>query len=220
MKKYLVLILLLSIVFLFSCKRADIKYWENGEKKSELNYKGDKLNGPSTWWYENGTKQMESNYKNNILNGKSIRWNYKGIMEREDNYVDNKLSGKSITWNKDGIIISEENYLNDTLDGEYKEWHINGQVKLSAFYNKGKYHKKWLYWNELGMKIGEADFDNGKGKMQSWDLKGNLLREINYKDNLKDGKEIWYDKEGKIEKILIFEKGQLLKEIITELENK
>ena len=38
-------------------------YHENGQKKSEGNYKDDKHDGKWTWWHENGQIEAERNYK-------------------------------------------------------------------------------------------------------------------------------------------------------------
>lgn len=208
-------IVLLTLNFT-SCTKTKKSFWENGEKKSELCYKGDKLHGTSKWYFENGSLQMESNYENNKLQGKSQRWYFDGQLEREDFYSNNHLNGKSTKWNEKGIKIREENYLNDTLDGEYREYHINGQEKVIGFYNKGLYQNTWTYWNARGLKIGEGKFENGNGILTSWFPNGKVSREINFKNNEKDGVALWYNKNGELVKKYFYSLGELLNVIIVD----
>jgi antitoxin component YwqK of YwqJK toxin-antitoxin module len=53
-------------------EEVEVKYWDNGNKKSETHYKDGKLDGIWTWWYEDGTKEYEQHYKD----GKPYSSNY------------------------------------------------------------------------------------------------------------------------------------------------
>ena len=53
-------------------------WYENGQKKSEGNFKDGKRHGLSTQWYENGQKQMEGNWKDGNMHGLWISWNEDG----------------------------------------------------------------------------------------------------------------------------------------------
>ena len=46
-----------------------MKYYGDGQKKLEENYKGGKLEGFSTGWFENGQKHWEGNYKDGKKDG-------------------------------------------------------------------------------------------------------------------------------------------------------
>jgi len=41
-----------------------VTYYDNGQKKSEMNYKDGKSDGLLTVWTENGQKMVEVNFKN------------------------------------------------------------------------------------------------------------------------------------------------------------
>ena len=41
-------------------------YYENGQIKTEQNYKDDKKDGKWTWWYENGQIKSERYYKDDV----------------------------------------------------------------------------------------------------------------------------------------------------------
>jgi antitoxin component YwqK of YwqJK toxin-antitoxin module len=52
---------------LFNFRRWLFRWYENGQKESERNYKDGKQEGLVTLWYENGKKLGKDNYKNGIL---------------------------------------------------------------------------------------------------------------------------------------------------------
>ena len=63
MKKKL-LILLFSILISFnSYGETKTDYYENGQIRTEANYKDGKVDGKWTWWHANNQKSEERNYK-------------------------------------------------------------------------------------------------------------------------------------------------------------
>jgi len=71
-------------------------YYPSGEKKAEVNYKGDMntLDGTFTVWYKNGQKRMEDNYRDNKADGKWTSWNENGQIMLERNFKDGEcISG-------------------------------------------------------------------------------------------------------------------------------
>jgi len=99
------------------------------------------------------------------------------------------------TWkeySENGILEKEYTYRNDYLSGPYKEYHSNGVVKL-----EGKYKVLVLE--------GEEDivrFDMLKRKK--------ITTKEKLKSSVKDGKWIYRSTQGDIEKIEIFENGDLV----------
>ena len=86
------LIGLFVAMFLVGCVRERITdYYDNGQKKYERTWKGQKLDGPVTWWYENGQKRQQINYKDDKKDGPFILWNEKGKEIRRENYKDGEI---------------------------------------------------------------------------------------------------------------------------------
>ena len=85
-------------------------WFENGQIKSEKNYKNGKRDGKYTTWFENGHKAYEANYKNGKRDGKKTVWFENGQIWTEENYKDDKLDGKVTNWNENGQILLELNY--------------------------------------------------------------------------------------------------------------
>ena len=78
--------------------------YENGQIKSEGNYKDGKPDGKVTGWFENGQIQTVLNLKDGKLNGKVIDWYENGQIEAEGNYKDGKPDGKATYWHENGKI--------------------------------------------------------------------------------------------------------------------
>lgn len=201
------------LVVLASCSRSRTKrdYWDNGHLQSEMTYKKGKLEGKATWYYDNGNKEQEVFYHENVLNGTLKRWYKNGNLETESEYENGKLNGKAISYDNQGNKVMEETYVNDTLEGPYFLYYPNGTVKVEGHYAKGFFTGRWVYYNMSGHVIGTGNFEHGTGIQKSWWPNGKPQRVIHYKDNLKHGEERWYDENGKLERVLVFENGVLVK---------
>ncbi len=194
------------------CRRSEITYWENGLKKSELSFRGKNYEGVSTWWYTNGNKQMEASYHHDLLEGKSTRWYYNGNYESIAYYSGGLKNGRSTSFTESGEKVAEENYRNDTLHGPYISWFPGGGIRIQGWFDHGMYDSTWTYFNEAGKRIGEGRFDRGNGLQTGFYPSGGLMREIPYLSNRKHGEERWYDEQGRLERVLIFEDDRLISE--------
>ena len=56
-----------------------------------------------------------------------------------------------------------------------------------------------------------ATYENGTGLQKGFSPDGTLITEINYRDNVKDGDEIQYNRDGSVDKILVWESGEFVK---------
>ena len=55
------------------------KFYENGQKEVETNFRDGKREGLETQWHENGQKGIEKNYKDGkLVEGSAKYWNSKG----------------------------------------------------------------------------------------------------------------------------------------------
>ena len=68
--------------------------YENGQIKSEGNYKDGKPDGKVIDWYENGQIEAEENYKDGKLDGKATYWHENGKIKGKVTFKDGKcISG-------------------------------------------------------------------------------------------------------------------------------
>jgi antitoxin component YwqK of YwqJK toxin-antitoxin module len=60
--------------------------------------------GPETFWHENGQKKSEGNYKDGVIHGPAIGWHKNGQKAYEANYIKGKENGLSTEWYENGQI--------------------------------------------------------------------------------------------------------------------
>jgi hypothetical protein len=77
------------------------EFHDNGQKKSEDNFKDGKPHGIVFSWYENGQKQSEVNLKDGKPDGLSVGWHENGQNFSEINYKDGTLISSKF-WNSKG----------------------------------------------------------------------------------------------------------------------
>jgi len=98
--------------------RVDTKWYSNGQKKSEYNYKvgfcifftpflkisfNVKEEGLETDWYKNGQKREETTYQDGKANGLNTGWYENGQKEWEVTWKDGKEISEQ-EWNDDGSL--------------------------------------------------------------------------------------------------------------------
>jgi len=104
-----------------------IKYYENGQKRYETNYKDGKIDGQTIMWYENGQKYYEHNYKDGKVDGLKVEWYEDGQKKREISVKDGKYNGPFTEWYKNGKKESEIIYKDfKKVSGKY--WNEDGSV--------------------------------------------------------------------------------------------
>lgn len=187
MRKWM--LLLLAMVMLAACGDGVEKaYWTDGKLKSELRYENGKLNGECLWYAQSGELMKKAHYKDDVL------------------------EGQCVNWHPNGKMASEEYYVNGKLDGEVKKWYDNGQLFQEGQYTEGMMDGQWFIFYPSGALAGKADYVLGTGKEICYEESGYKCLEVPYVDNLKHGKEIYYNPDGRITKIVEYERGKVVSE--------
>ena len=183
-----------------------IKFYENGKKKSEGNYKGldhrgyPKEHGLWIYWSPGGKYSSELIYKDGEeLDGKKTLWYENGQKWKEEHYKDGKTDGAWIVWNEDGQKWKEENYKNGKLHGKQTYWDGKGNKEIEKTYRDGKKDGLWTSWYSNGQKYSEQTWKNGKyeGTWTWWFENGQKWKEENYKDGIEIDYKEWF-KDGKL----------------------
>jgi len=107
------------------CRYIVRKYYDNGQKYWEIEYKDNKLHGKDIAWYKNGQKMWEKEYKDNKKQGKSISWYENGQKWWEVDYLNGQCHGKGLRWHKNGQKYWETDYLNGQRHGKGLRWYEN-----------------------------------------------------------------------------------------------
>lgn len=187
-------------------------YWPNRNLKSELRYQGDQLNGLCCWYYENGKPEMEVVYKDNRMNGLSRRWYENGILMEEAWYKDGLQDSIARGYSLKGHLVSESYYVGGKLNGEYKRWYDNGQVFQEGQFVDDMMDGSWLIFYPEGGLAAKADFDRGTGVQTSYEQSGYRCLVTNYVDNVKHGREVYYNPDGRVTRVAIYENGEWIRD--------
>ena len=183
-------------------------YWENGNLKSELRYENDKLNGLCTWYLMNGKPQMEVTYKDNKMDGMLRRWHENGNLMEESWYKDGAQDSVSRIYSLKGILVGETHYVDGVLNGEVKRWYETGQVFQEGQYVDGMMDGNWMVFYSDGSLASKADFDKGTGVQVGYANSGYKCLVTNFFENKKHGKEIYYNPDGRVTRIAVYEYGE------------
>lgn len=88
----------------------EVRFWENGEKESEINYSNGEKNGESILWYASGKKKSTYLYKDGMKQGAFTEWYENGEICFEGEYSNDTPSGKWKFWSENGELESEKSY--------------------------------------------------------------------------------------------------------------
>ncbi len=150
-----------------------ITYYKNGNKKSEIGYKDDKLDGYSISWDKDGKLISKILYKNGR------------VIDNSKKAENNKKLEVNVT--EDIKVIYQSGYFNP-----YYQNHTNKLTKIvenipTAFKSNKYFRREYFVKNN---KI--------NGTYTLWNEDGKIESETFYKDGLQDGKFIEYLKDGKL----------------------
>ena len=224
---------------------------KNGNKLRKLrvdNFKDGKMHGLSTEWYENGRKKSEINYKDgkvatvvvwkpngekcpitNVKGGNGVEAEY-FEKQTEPNrfcwaliYMDGKKISwrpRQVSWHENGQMRFVASFLGEKRDGQWIEWFENGQMRFQGNFKDDNKDGPWTYWHENGRKQSEEIFRDGKldGLAKEWDDQGRKETESNWKEGKMDGLLArWYEngqkegeanfKEGKLWSVVVWKPG-------------
>lgn len=195
-----------------SCTKTKEEYYPNGRIKSQIEYRFGKENGKMIYYDENyGTKTLEITMKKGKKEGKLTRYFANGNMETEATYKNDILEGKEIVYDIRGNKIVETTYLHGVKNGPYISWHEKDMIREKGNFLNDKFDSQWLYYDERGFLVGEGNFSKGNGILKSYDGNGNLSRQSNYKNNFKNGPEIYFAANGDTIKIVYFQNDRIIR---------
>ena len=185
-------------------------YWDDGTLKSELRYKDEKLNGECVWYTADGHVLTRAYYQDDTLNGCYQRYYPNGTLEIEGWYKQGQRDSVYRTYSEKGKLVSEEYYVEGKLNGEARKWYDNGQVFQEGQYVNGMMDGSWFIFYPSGALAGKAVYKMGTGKQICYEESGYKCLEVPYVDNLKHGKEIYYNPDGTVTKIVEYEQGEVV----------
>ena len=207
--KKIFLVFPVILVFLTACTRTKSEFWPNGAIKSEITLKDNHYEGPAKFYYETGQIQISCTYKNDKLHGQYLIFYPDGQRKEEQNFWNGVQVGSNKVWDSQGTLIKTANYSDGKLNGRFTEFWPNGSVMTEGEFKNGFYHGYWLYHDYSGSIAGYAKFHLGAGFQKAVYPDGSVRQITPFSNNLKDGEELFFSPDGKIQKINKYIKGQL-----------
>lgn len=149
------------------------EYYETGELRSIGKYSNSKMVGEWKFLFPNQKVEIIGSYKNGKKDGEWF-WYY-----------------------PDGSILVTENWDEGERDGLFVEYDENGKVITQGTYKEGAEEGEWIYVNRGVVEKGSY-FDGMKtGEWKVWFANGLLAFEMEYEQDLLNGKYVAYWDNGK-----------------------
>ncbi len=145
----------------------NITYYEGKDstfRKSEINYKMGRLDGPYKLFYENGQLKSEEIYKEDKIEGESILYYENGQMAVQQKFKNGNPEGEWREWYDNGQERKFEKFENGKKEGEHKAYYKEGQVKSNAVFKQGKLISLEEF-DEFGNKL-ETEFKTAETKTE------------------------------------------------------
>lgn len=213
MKYIRIMILLIMVSVTFSaCTKVKYEYFEDGGMKSAVPYRFGKEHGTCKYYFINAPHplKIEMEMRNGKRQGDFVKYYINGRLETRCTYQNDLLEGTEECYHIKGYRTSVTNYLHGKKHGQYVLYYPNGEIVEQGFFYEDLFDGEWLYYDDRGVLIGEGHYDKGTGVQKGYNLNGNLVRVVHYKDNQKNGDDIELDSEGDTVKITVYENDRIV----------
>lgn len=186
-------------------------YFENGKLEAEGNWVGTRWTGAYTLYYENGNVRQKFNYNAmGVRDGPQTYYHPNGKVAIEINMKAGKEDGVGKEYNTNGELIKETYSTNGVMDASKTVVH---EPKKPVDPNAGKTPEELEQEKEKGPKVGtgevaqEGPFDgNGYHTLRS---NGNITFKGTFKNyQLIDGEQRFYNSAGFCTRVKLFENGK------------
>ena len=135
-----------------------------------------------------------------------------GNLKSELCYEDGELDGECVWYYANGKKMRQATYKHGIIDGEMMKWFENGQLFQEGNYVDGLMDGQWFVYYPSGVLAAKADYKMGTGKQVCYEESGYKCLEVHYRNNQKHGKELYYNPDGRLTRIVEYEDGKVVAE--------
>tara|TARA_R110000868_G_scaffold403248_1_gene680332 strand:+ start:4122 stop:4676 length:555 start_codon:yes stop_codon:yes gene_type:complete len=172
--------LILSISF-FSCSISK-EYYENGN----LETKGIKSNqikiGDWKYYYPSGKYQGGGKYRNGKRNGQWKWFHENGELWQIGHFLNDEQTGEWKFFHDNGNREGIGSSLNGGKIGKWIWYHTNGKLYTERLWENGKLLEIISCLDGNGNQLDKGSIINGTGTMNLYDMDGNLIEALEYKN--------------------------------------
>ena len=210
--KILTRIVLFSIALMaVSCTHTETTYYPDGHVQSLIQYKCGKEHGKTVYYFQNpNIVEMEVEMSNGKRNGDFRRYYKNGALDTYCVYVNDSIEGVETMYTANGCKSQETTYHHGKKNGPHKAYHLDGSVKIEGEFKNDLFDGTWNYYDERGVPVGEGSFTNGDGEVTFFDKNGLPQRTTHYKNNMKDGPEVYYTPSGVVWREITFKEDRII----------
>jgi len=190
------------------------KKWDSGAVRYTGQFKDDMPVGEFKHFDEDAVLTTVQIHAGDGHVSRAEHFRMEGTLMAKGKYVDQK---KDSTWNYygfEGGLNRIERYRNGVLEGEQVTYYPEGSVAEKQLFVKGVQHGETKSWFENGKLKSEAIYMNGEpeGKMVFYFAKGPKEIEGQMVNGSRDGQWIYFNEDGSIQLVVLYAKGNLVKE--------
>lgn len=195
-------------------------YFPNtGKLVEEITFKDGKKNGPWQRWFDNGKLWSKGAYVNDELEGE-YEMNYPdGKAKLRGLYKQGMRMGVWIDFNENASIRSQTVYKEGRAttvkreNGTFDETYPSGIPKATYNYAKGQLHGDFTEWYDKGKFELKQRNNKETGNPETYeDLVGTVMkRKGEYMLGQLNGEVIYFNEDGKRDKVELYDNGKLLK---------
>ncbi len=206
-------------------------YWyENGNKKAQGEYDGDRQIGPWTYWHPNGALEWQGTFAENRLHGPSTFFFDTGRPRARGEYRDGFEEGLWRFWDSEGNVATEGDFFAGRAGLRWTYFAEDGRIRAEGYRHRGEKVGIWQFWDDdqtlyeraypvpEGLEVVNEAWDgggvrreglveNGKkiGRWLTYHRNGQRRAIGNFVDGLASGKWFFYSPRGEL-----LAKGELL----------
>ena len=112
--------------------------FEDGKTKGTGTFVDGQLEGLRIQYFQNGNKRTEKNYKDSYPHGTAKEFYENGELKQIGEFVNNKESGIWIIYYPSGSKHVESTFIDGVQHGKYMEFSKKGKLKVQYFFRDGK----------------------------------------------------------------------------------
>ena len=205
------LFIILSIVTILSCaqNKKEIKYYENGNVKSEGYIKDGQANGLFRHYYENGQLKSEIPWVDGRINGTVLEYGIDGSLNSRRIFQNDKMNGQAFFYNDSAKISLMETYSEGKKMDLFEKYYSDGTVFEKGKVKNGQKHGLHEAFTDKGHLFIRQEMINGQrhGFYHLYHENTDQLKEVgNYYEGVRNGWFMHYDRNGKfLDSLLIIE---------------
>ena len=194
-----------------SCTHTETTYFPDGRTQSIIQYKGKKEHGKTTYFYRSpNTVEIEVEMKNGKRNGEFRRYYKNGLLDTYCVYEKDSIEGLEVMYAANGCKSQEFTYVHGKKNGPHKAYHLDGNIKIDGGFKNDLFDGPWTYYDERGVVVGEGTFQEGEGEVTFYDPNGHKQRTTHYKNDQKDGAELYFTPAGEVYREIIFKADRIV----------